>query len=142
LGASTQALKSATIALEAARSAQKYGEPNAEIAKKLARQEAAIQEALRKVDVAVKAAGSLEPGRKRMEEHMARLTRTEKKVYPLLTQGKTDKEIAAALRFSPRTAQMHVTNIKAKLDIEDRDDLIIPYLHSDKPVSPAHLSDI
>lgn len=126
LAASAQALKSAKIAVEAARSAQEYSAPDPETAKRLARKEAEIQEAIRKVEVAVKAAGLLEPGRKRMEEHMSKLTRTQKKVYPLLTQGKTDKEIAAALKFSPRTAQMHVTNIKAKLNIEDRDELIIP----------------
>jgi len=85
-----------------------------------ARQGAAIQEGLRKIEAL------FEPGRKRMEVHMSKLTRTQKKVYPLLARGKTDKEIAAELGIATRTASMHVADIKRKLEIEDRAAFILP----------------
>jgi DNA-binding NarL/FixJ family response regulator len=97
LAVATHALDSAKIALEAARF-------------------------LQKAENAIKA---LEPSRKRVEEHMSKLTRTEKKVYPLLTRGNADKEIGAKLGFTKRTASMHVANIKAKLGIADRADFIL-----------------
>ena len=57
---------------------------------------------------------------------MSKLTRTQKKVYPLLARGKTDKEIAAELGIATRTASMHVADIKRKLEIEDRAAFILP----------------
>jgi DNA-binding CsgD family transcriptional regulator len=49
-----------------------------------------------------------------------RLTAREREVLVLLTDGATDREIAAALVISPRTASIHVGNILAKLDVPNR----------------------
>ncbi len=49
-----------------------------------------------------------------------RLTAREREVLELLTDGATDREIAATLVISPRTASIHVGNILAKLDVPNR----------------------
>ncbi|HEU4999455.1 MAG TPA: LuxR C-terminal-related transcriptional regulator, partial [Lapillicoccus sp.] len=49
-----------------------------------------------------------------------RLTAREREVLGLLADGATDREIAAALVISPRTASIHVGNILAKLDVPNR----------------------
>ena len=48
------------------------------------------------------------------------LTQREVQVLELLAHGKRDKEIARDLRISPRTAQVHIRSIYAKLDVHDR----------------------
>ena len=121
----TQALKAAKIALISAKTAQKQGAPTGDTIKKLEYQERVIQQLLHATEAASKAADLLEPGRRKIEEHMSKLSRRERTVYPLLARGMTDKMIAKELRVSARTAQMHVTNIKSKLDIQDRDDFIL-----------------
>jgi non-specific serine/threonine protein kinase len=50
----------------------------------------------------------------------AGLTPREAEVLRLLAEGLTDREIAAALFVSPRTASVHVTHILAKLELESR----------------------
>ena len=52
--------------------------------------------------------------------HPAGLTARELEVLRLLVDGHTDREIAATLFISPRTAQNHVANIFAKLDVSTR----------------------
>ena len=49
-----------------------------------------------------------------------RLTAREREVLVLLTDGATDREIAATLVISPRTASIHVGNILAKFDVPNR----------------------
>jgi len=49
-----------------------------------------------------------------------RLTAREREVLALLSDGATDREIAATLVISPRTASIHVGNILAKLDVPNR----------------------
>lgn len=49
-----------------------------------------------------------------------RLTAREREVLELLADGATDREIAATLVISPRTASIHVGNILAKLDVPNR----------------------
>jgi predicted ATPase/DNA-binding NarL/FixJ family response regulator len=48
------------------------------------------------------------------------LTRREVEILALLGEGKSDPEIAAALFISPKTASVHVANIKAKLGLQSR----------------------
>jgi non-specific serine/threonine protein kinase len=48
------------------------------------------------------------------------LTSREGEVLRLLVDGRTDREIAAALSISPRTVGGHVTNLLAKLGVESR----------------------
>jgi DNA-binding NarL/FixJ family response regulator len=49
-----------------------------------------------------------------------RLSSREREVLTLLVDGATDREIAAALFISPRTASKHVGAILAKLDAGSR----------------------
>jgi two-component system, NarL family, response regulator len=48
------------------------------------------------------------------------LTRREVQVIELISYGMRNKEIAAALGISEETAQVHVKNILAKLNVQDR----------------------
>lgn len=48
------------------------------------------------------------------------LTPRELETLALLTQGLSNKEIAAALHCSTRTAKAHVSRILQKLGVEDR----------------------
>ena len=50
----------------------------------------------------------------------ATLTRRERDVLKLLTEGQTDREIAAALSISPRTVETHVGRILTKLGLHSR----------------------
>lgn len=58
----------------------------------------------------------------RLAERAARptLTPREVQVVELIAQGMRNKEIAATLGISDDTAQVHVKNILAKLDVKDR----------------------
>ncbi|HUG48737.1 MAG TPA: AAA family ATPase [Candidatus Limnocylindria bacterium] len=49
-----------------------------------------------------------------------RLTAREREVLALVVGGRTDQQIAEALFISPKTASVHVSNIKAKLGVEHR----------------------
>ena len=48
------------------------------------------------------------------------LTRRERQVLALLVEGKSDREIGAALELSPRTVGVHVSNLLGKLGVESR----------------------
>ena len=60
---------------------------------------------------------SVDGGRTGMVE---RLTRREVEVLALVAQGRSDGEIATELLISPKTASVHVTNIKGKLGLDSR----------------------
>jgi DNA-binding CsgD family transcriptional regulator len=49
-----------------------------------------------------------------------RLTRREREVLRLLAEGQSDREIAAALFISPKTANVHVSNLLGKLGVPSR----------------------
>jgi DNA-binding NarL/FixJ family response regulator len=51
---------------------------------------------------------------------LSRLTARERAVLRLMAQGQTDKEIAAALFVTRRTASKHVSAILAKLEVQSR----------------------
>lgn len=48
------------------------------------------------------------------------LSRREREVLALVAEGRSNAEIAARLFITPKTASVHVTNIKAKLGVETR----------------------
>jgi DNA-binding NarL/FixJ family response regulator len=50
----------------------------------------------------------------------AALTRREREIAALVTQGLTDRDIATRLVISPRTVNVHVGHILAKLDVTNR----------------------
>jgi non-specific serine/threonine protein kinase len=76
--------------------------------------EAVVSEALAMADITVvPAAPDPEPG-------VVVLTPREREVLHLLTDGLSDREIAAALFISPRTAGYHVSNLLGKLGVESR----------------------
>jgi DNA-binding NarL/FixJ family response regulator len=53
-----------------------------------------------------------------------RLTPREREVLQLISQGLADKEIAAALGTSAKTAQFHVSNLLDKLAAQNRTDAV------------------
>lgn len=61
---------------------------------------------------------------KRPEER-SRLTAREQEVVRLIADGRTNKEVAAALNISIRTVETHRSNIMEKLDIHTVSDLIL-----------------
>jgi DNA-binding NarL/FixJ family response regulator len=54
-----------------------------------------------------------------------RLTPREKEVVQLLAEGKTNKEVAVALKVSAKTVETHRTNIMHKLDLHSIADLTL-----------------
>jgi predicted ATPase/DNA-binding CsgD family transcriptional regulator len=56
----------------------------------------------------------------RLRVEFGSLTPREVDVLGLLARGRTDAEIAAELRMSPKTASVHVANIKGKLGVQTR----------------------
>lgn len=55
-----------------------------------------------------------------MSAALTRLTRRERQMLDALVQGKTDKEIAAALGISPKTVSFHLVNLYRKLKVPNR----------------------
>ncbi len=53
------------------------------------------------------------------------LTNREREILELLAQGRSDGEIGASLFISPKTASVHVANIKAKLGAASRVEIVI-----------------
>lgn len=68
-------------------------------------------------------------GRKREEG----LTAAERRVADLVAQGRTNREIAAALFLAERTVASHLTHIYAKLGVHSRTELA-HRLHAGDPV--------
>jgi DNA-binding NarL/FixJ family response regulator len=75
---------------------------------------AVVSEALATADLLL-ASAAPEPG-----SPLPGLTPRERDVLRLLTDGLSDREIAAALFISPRTAGYHVSNLLGKLGVESR----------------------
>jgi two-component system response regulator NreC len=55
---------------------------------------------------------------------LARLTPREIEVLRLIAEGYTNTEIAELLHLSPRTVETHRANIRAKLDLDSRAELV------------------
>ena len=62
--------------------------------------------------------GSTTPAGPRLRH--GELTRREIEILTLVGQGRSDPEIAEALFISPKTASVHVANIKGKLGLDSR----------------------
>jgi DNA-binding NarL/FixJ family response regulator len=69
--------------------------------------------------------GYLNPTRKESRPLKNCLTPREREVMQLLAEGKTSKEVAAALNLSVKTAETHRTNIMRKLDLHSIADLTL-----------------
>ncbi|NKB17085.1 MAG: FHA domain-containing protein [Pseudanabaena sp. CRU_2_10] len=52
------------------------------------------------------------------------LTPSEEKVFRQVVQGFTNKEIGMRLQISPRTVQTHLSSIMAKLDLDNRSQIV------------------
>lgn len=52
------------------------------------------------------------------------LTPREREVAALIARGYTDREVAEALRIGRRTAETHAANVRAKLGLRSRRELI------------------
>jgi DNA-binding NarL/FixJ family response regulator len=57
-------------------------------------------------------------------EAYSRLTRRERQVLQLVAQGKTNREVAAALGLSVKTVDTHRSHLMRKLDIHDQTALV------------------
>ncbi len=55
-----------------------------------------------------------------LREGRPSLTPREREVVRLLVEGLSNKEIAKALKISPRTAKLHVSNLLRKMEVLDR----------------------
>jgi DNA-binding NarL/FixJ family response regulator len=51
---------------------------------------------------------------------LSTLTSREREVLRLVADGRNNREIAAALFISPKTASVHVSNILTKLEVSSR----------------------
>jgi regulatory LuxR family protein len=60
-------------------------------------------------------------------------------VLALITEGRTDREIAEALFISPRTVAMHVSSILAKLGVTNRGGAAA-VAHPHRPAAERHAS--
>jgi DNA-binding NarL/FixJ family response regulator len=69
--------------------------------------------------------GYLNPDQKDGAPRRNRLTPREREVVQLLAEGKTSKEVAAALNLSLKTVETHRTNIMRKLDVHSVADLTL-----------------
>ncbi|MGD6832681.1 response regulator [Sutcliffiella halmapala] len=64
--------------------------------------------------------------RQKNEHHLhEELTNREMEILLLMTQGKTNQEIADELFIALKTAKVHVSNILAKLQVQDRTQAVI-----------------
>lgn len=54
------------------------------------------------------------------DDDMSRLTSRQREVWQLIAEGKTNKEIAAALEISPFTVRIHVSSLIRALDAPNR----------------------
>lgn len=59
-----------------------------------------------------------------------KLARRESEVLELLGQGKSEKEVANALKISTHTVHVHVKSIYRKLGVTSRGELLARYLGS------------
>lgn len=62
--------------------------------------------------------------------HEARLTGREQQIYDLLTCGLSNRQIAAELRISEKTASVHVSNLISKLGLRNRTEVALYALQS------------
>jgi len=61
---------------------------------------------------------------KQGSEEAGELSNRERQVVTLLAQGKTNKEVAAALGLSPKTVEAHRANVMHKLSLQSFSDMI------------------
>ncbi|HDX9589805.1 TPA: response regulator transcription factor [Bacillus pseudomycoides] len=54
------------------------------------------------------------------QDHLSMLTKREKEVLREIAKGRSNKEIAVALHITEQTVKTHVSNVLAKLHVEDR----------------------
>jgi DNA-binding NarL/FixJ family response regulator len=59
-------------------------------------------------------------GQQELDEDLRQLTEQERKILPLIAEGKTNREIATALYLSDRTVKSYVSNILSKLNLSRR----------------------
>jgi DNA-binding NarL/FixJ family response regulator len=62
--------------------------------------------------------------------HLERLTPREHEVLSLLSEGRQNKEIADALTISEGTVESHLKHIYVKLQVNNRTEASVLYLHN------------
>jgi two-component system, LuxR family, response regulator FixJ len=77
---------------------------------------------------------------RRQAERMSSLSDREREVMALLVNGKTTKEMAAALKIGPQTVAKHRSSLFEKLEIESVAELVRLQLHLEQNGSPPGTS--
>jgi DNA-binding CsgD family transcriptional regulator len=65
------------------------------------------------------------------------LTSSESQIAAHVSQGRTNKEVAAALFLSPKTVEFHLGHIYRKLGIHSRTQLAVAVIRSESPADPV-----
>ncbi|MEW6684515.1 MAG: response regulator transcription factor [Nitrospirota bacterium] len=68
--------------------------------------------------------GQAEPARSRTRDAASGLTPRQREVLRLVAEGRSAKEIAAALHISPRTVEFHRNKIKEELHLHNQSELV------------------
>jgi len=84
---------------------------------------------------ALRASG--ENARPRRVDHEMRLTPQEFQIARFVSQGLSNREVAAQLFLSPRTVDFHLRNVFSKLGIASRTELATLTLDAHAPARPA-----
>jgi len=70
---------------------------------------------------------------------IARLSPQERLILPLLSEGKTNKEIAVQLRLSDKTVKNYLANIFEKLHVKRRTEAVAWFMKETR-IAPSALS--
>jgi len=84
--------------------------------------------------LAPEAAGSLMHSAGRSAGGVDALTRREREVLAELAKGRSNREIARALRVSEKTVKAHVSSVLAKLGVQDRTQAALLAVRHDLPI--------
>lgn len=88
--------------------------------------------------LAVRAATSLRGGQAGVRGSLEALTPREREVLDHIAAGRSNREIARALRVSEKTVKAHVSSVLAKLGVQDRTQAAVLAVRSDQlTVQPA-----
>jgi DNA-binding NarL/FixJ family response regulator len=81
--------------------------------------------------------GSVSPASRAGERALGHLSPQERRILPILAEGKTNREIALALRLSEKTVKNYLANIFEKLRITRRTQAVALYLRVGTGLPPS-----
>jgi DNA-binding CsgD family transcriptional regulator len=75
--------------------------------------------------------------RRRDQAEPDALTAQERQVAALVAEGKTNRDVGAALFISPKTVELHLSRVYRKLGLRSRAELIRMHAYTDSPAAGA-----